>query len=153
MLNRTHIVITIFFILLLFPLVNSKTAFVLIALFASLIPDVDIKTSFIGNYKIFRPLQFFVEHRGFFHCFIFMLFGILFFLCFYPIGAFAFFIGYGSHLFVDALTIEGVRFFYPLEKKVSGPIKTGGILETGILITFSVLDLILLILTLSKEFF
>jgi inner membrane protein len=143
MLNRTHFVITIFFVLLFIPLVSLKFAFVSIAIIASLIPDVDVPTSSIGKYKIFRPLQFFVKHRGFFHCLFFMFFGILFFLNFYPAGAFAFFIGYTSHLLADSFTLEGVRFFYPLERKISGLVKTGGTLETGILITFVVLDLLL----------
>lgn len=146
MLNRTHFAITLFFILLLLPIVGSKVIFILIAVVSSLIPDVDVKTSFIGKYKLFRPLQFFVEHRGFFHCLLFMTFGILFFLCLYPVGAFAFFVGYGSHLFADSLTKDGVRLFYPLQEKISGPVKTGGILEMGILATFVVLDIFLLIM-------
>ena len=69
MLNRTHFVITLFLVLLVLPLVNFKFIFVSIAIISSVIPDVDIKTSFIGKYKIFRPLQIFVTHRGFFHSF------------------------------------------------------------------------------------
>ena len=148
MLNRTHLAITIFLILLLIPLVQFKIVFVLIALIASLIPDVDISTSAIGKYKIFRPLQFFVNHRSFFHCLFFMLFVILFFMSFYPAGAFAFFIGYSSHLLADSFTIEGVRFFYPLNKKFSGSVKTGGTIETGIFITFVILDIGLLFIRL-----
>jgi len=145
MLNKTHLVITIFFILVFIPLVNSKIIFIIIALICSLIPDSDIKSSFLGKYKFFRPLQFFVTHRGFFHSLLFMIIGILFFLIIYPIGAFGFFVGYSSHLIADSFTKEGIRFFYPLKTNFSGKINTGSRIENLIFITFGLLDILLLI--------
>ncbi len=144
MLNRTHFVITLFLVLLVLPLVNFKFIFVSIAIISSVIPDVDIKTSFIGKYKIFRPLQIFVTHRGFFHSFLFMALLLTFFLSFYPVGAFAFFIGYGSHLLADSFTVDGVQLFYPLEKKSSGFIRTGKLGEQGILIGFTLADVLMI---------
>lgn len=150
MLNRTHLAITIFFILLFFPLVENKLAFSLIAIFSSMIPDVDISTSKIGKYKIFRPLQFFIKHRGFFHCLLFMILFLLFFLNFYPAGAFAFFIGYSSHLISDSFTPEGVQFFYPSKKVISGNIKTGGKLEKLVFLLFIFLNILLIFVRFFK---
>lgn len=150
MLNRTHLAVTIFFILLLFPLVNNKISFSFIAIFSSMIPDVDISTSKIGKYKIFRPLQIFTKHRGFFHCLLFMALLLLFFLNFYPPGAFAFFIGYSSHLIADSFTPEGVRFFYPSKKIISGRVITGKKTEKIIFLLFIFLDLSLIFLRFFK---
>ncbi len=144
MLNRTHLAITIFFILLFIPLIGDKITFSILVLFSSMIPDVDIKTSKIGKYKIFRPLQFFTKHRGFFHCLLFMIFFLIFFLNFYPSGAFAFFLGYSSHLIADSFTPEGVQFFYPSKKIISGNIKTGGKLEKLVFFLFIFLSIFLL---------
>lgn len=145
MLNRTHFTFALFLVLVFLPLINFKFSFIFIALIFSLIPDVDVKTSFIGKYKFFLPLQFFVNHRGFFHSFLFMILGIVFFLFFYPIGAFAFFVGYCSHLILDSFTIEGVRLFYPLKSNFSWKLKTGSSVERLIFISFIVLDFFMLI--------
>jgi len=150
MLNRTHLAVILLLIIVLFPIVPNKISFVTIALASSIIPDVDIKNSKIGKYKIFRPLQFFTKHRGFFHCLLFMCFLILFFLNFYPAGAFAFFLGYSSHLVMDSITPEGVQFFYPYKKRISGRIKTGGRIENLILITSIVLGITIIILRIFK---
>lgn len=150
MLNRTHLAITIFFILLFFPLVNNKFAFSFLAIFSSMVPDVDIGTSKIGKYKIFRPLQFFTNHRGFFHCLLFMILFLLFFLNFYPAGAFGFFIGYSSHLIVDSFTPEGVQFFYPSKRTISGNIKTGRGAEKIIFFLFIFFDVSLILLRFFK---
>jgi inner membrane protein len=146
MLNRTHFAITLFFVLLLLPLVQFKTSFIILALVFTLIPDVDTSASFIGKYKIFRPVQFFVKHRGFFHSFLFLIIGVLFFLFFYPIGAFGFFIGYSSHLMADSFTLEGVRLFYPLKKKSTGSIRSGGKSEATVFVVFLILDIMTLLI-------
>jgi len=73
MLIRTHIAITLFFILLFIGSVENEIVFVFVALLATLIPDVDSKNSTFGNKKIFRPLQFFIKHRGFVHSFTFLI--------------------------------------------------------------------------------
>ena len=144
MLNRTHLVIALFFVLLFFPLVENKITFSLIALFSSMVPDIDVSTSKLGKRRIFRPLQFFIKHRGFFHSLLFMVLILSFFLVFYPAGAFAFFVGYSSHLIADSFTPEGVRFFYPSKKAISGNIKSGGKLEKLVFILFVFLDVFLI---------
>ncbi|MDP2672373.1 MAG: hypothetical protein Q8O84_01005, partial [Nanoarchaeota archaeon] len=61
MLIKTHLTITLFFILLLLPFVSYKIIFIAVALLATYIPDIDLESSKLGRKIIFRPLQFFVK--------------------------------------------------------------------------------------------
>ena len=144
MLIHTHLSITLFFVLLFISSVESKLAFVLVALLATFIPDIDSKFSKIGKRKIFRILQFFVKHRGVMHSFIFLSLITLFLVLFFPIIALPFFLGYSLHLFADSFTIKGIKPFYPWKKVSLGKIRTGGKSEVFIFVVFIVLDLFLL---------
>ncbi len=152
MLFKTHLAITLFFILLVIESVESKVVFVIVALIATLIPDVDSGYSKLGQRKTFRLLQFFVKHRGILHSFTFLLLITLFFVLFFPILAFPFFLGYSLHLFVDSFTIQGIKPFYPSHKHVSGKIKTGGRIETSVFTLFVLADLFLFVLKMSGMF-
>jgi len=144
MLIRTHLLITIFFILILFSSLENKAVFVVVALIATFIPDIDTKFSRLGKKRIFRPLQFFVSHRGFFHSFTFLIIISFIFYLFLPIIVLPFALGYGTHLLADSFTIQGIRPFYPLKTRIKGKIKTGGRLETLVLVCFLIVDLLLL---------
>lgn len=146
MLIRTHLSITLFFILVFISSIEYKLVFVLVALIATFIPDIDSKFSKIGRRKAFRILQFFVKHRGVFHSFTFLLIVSLFFVLFFPIIAFGFFLGYGLHLLADSFTIIGIKPFYPYKKKSSWKIRTGGKSEISIFVFFILADLGLLII-------
>jgi len=143
MLIRTHLVITIFFILIFLSSVNNKLVFVLTALFATFLPDIDTRYSKLGKRKLARILQFFTKHRGMIHSFTFLLSITLVLVLVLPVFAFGFFLGYGLHLLADSFTITGIRFFYPSKKKITGNLKTGGRFESFIFLIFVVLDLIL----------
>ncbi len=144
MLIRTHLSITLFFILLFISVVEYKFAFVLAALLATFIPDADSKFSTLGKKKSLRILQFFVKHRGMMHSFSFLILITLFFVLFFPIISLGFFLGYGLHLLADSFTVRGIRPFYPLKKKSSWKIRTGGRSEVIILVCFIIGDLGLL---------
>jgi len=152
MLNRTHLAVTAFFVLILISIVEHKFVFVLVVFFAALIPDIDFKYSKVGRKKFFRFLQFFVKHRGIFHSFTFLALISLFFVLFFPIVAFPFFLGYGLHLFADSFTLQGIKPFYSWRKRISGKIRTGGKIETGIFVFFILADLLLLIIKLAEVF-
>lgn len=152
MLIHTHLSITLFFILLFISSMEYKFAFVLVALLATFIPDVDSKFSKIGKKKIFRILQFFVKHRGMMHSFIFLFLIALFLVLFFPIIALPFFLGYGLHLFADSFTIKGIKPFYPWKKVSLGKIRTGGKSEMFIFIVFIVVDLFLLVAKIFSMF-
>ena len=142
MLTRTHLAITLFFVLIFLNSFQDKISFVVIALISALIPDIDSKFSRLGKQKIFRILQFFIKHRGIFHSFTFLIIITLFFVLFYPIVAFPLFLGYGLHLFADSFTRRGIRPFYPLKNKFSGIVLVGGFTDISLFLGFAFFDLI-----------
>jgi len=146
MLTRTHIAISLFFILILINGISNQLDFVLITLIATLLPDIDTKFSKLGKKIFFRPIQFLVEHRGLFHSIIFLILIMLPFILFFPNLAFGFFLGYGLHLIADSLTIHGIQPFYPFKSKlkIRGFIRTGGILELSLFIILTVINVILI---------
>ena len=141
MMIRTHLLITLFFVLILFSNVENKVVFVVVALIATFIPDIDSKFSKLGKKKIFRPLQWFINHRGFFHSFIFLGLIALIFYLFLPIVVLPFVLGYGLHLIADSLTIHGISPFYPFKGKLRWKIKTDGRFETILFVGFLIADL------------
>lgn len=143
MLIRTHIALTLFFILLFISNVEHKIWFVIVALLATFIADIDSKYSTLGKYKIFRFLQFFVRHRTVFHSFTFLVLITMFFVLFFPVVALPLFLGYGSHLLLDGFSVRGIRAFYPLKKRASWKIKTGSRLETSVFVFLVLIDLLL----------
>ena len=147
MLIRTHIALSILVILLLLPFVNNPLLFSIVFLIATFIPDIDTTYSKLGKYKIFRPLQSFVEHRGLIHSFTFLILITLAFVFIYPVIALPFFLGFGIHLLFDSFTIDGIRPFYPYSKTISGKVKTGGKIE---LIVFFVILILIIITILFK---
>jgi len=145
MLIKTHLSITLFFVLFLLSSVEHKLVFVLVALIATFIPDIDSRFSIFGQKKILRILQFFTKHRGIIHSFTFLLIVTLIFVLFYPIVALGFFLGYGLHLLADSFNIRGIKPFYPYKKISKGKIKTGGRSEIIVFVLFIIGDLVLIL--------
>jgi inner membrane protein len=148
MLVKTHLVIGLFGILLLLPFVNGKIIFILVALIATLIPDVDSAYSTLGHKRFFGFLQFFVKHRGILHSFTFLILLTIVFLFFIPKIALGFFLGYALHLFADSFTKDGIVLFFPFKLKSSGKIKTGGKIETVIFVIFLMVDILMILVRL-----
>ncbi|MFW6233493.1 MAG: metal-dependent hydrolase [Nanoarchaeota archaeon] len=145
MLWRTHILITLFFCLCLIQYFEEKILLIFIALFATLIPDIDSSDSKLGKNKIFLPLQLFTKHRGFFHSLVFLVILCLLIILFFPLLnksiLFGLIIGYSSHLIADALTIQGIAFFYPFSRKrIRGFIRTSGFFEWILFFVFLILN-------------
>ncbi len=145
MLIKTHLAITIFFILLFIPAVENKVVFSAVALIATFLPDMDSRFSSIGKKPIVRILNFFTKHRGMIHTFTFLISLTVILVLIFPVAAFGFFLGYGLHLLADSFTIQGIIPFYPLKKKSAGKIKTGSMLERGIFVGLIIADVFLLI--------
>lgn len=144
MLIKTHLAITLFGILILISAVEHKIIFIIMALFATLLPDIDSRYSVMGRKWLNRILQFFTKHRGITHSFIFLIFITLIFVFFIPAIALGFFVGYGLHLFADSFTVYGITPFYPFsKKKSSGFITSGKKFEMFLLISFIVFDVLL----------
>ena len=112
--------------------IDNEILFVFIVLLFSIFPDIDERKSKIGKkYKLISGIiNFLFGHRGFFHSIYVPL--ILYFI-FYNINneiGIAVLAGYFSHLFMDALTKNGIRPLYPIiSKKINGPIKTNSLFE------------------------
>ena len=145
MLIKTHLTITLFFVLLLLPFVSYKIIFIAIALLTTYIPDIDLESSKLGRKIIFRPLQFFVKHRGVFHSFTFLFLITFIFLMLVPKIALGFFVGYASHLFADSLTISGITPFFPWKRKIFGKIRTGGKTEKILFFVLLIVNLLLIV--------
>jgi len=152
MLQRTHLLISIFLILLLIPFIEDKFIFIVLTIFATYIPDIDARYSKLGRKTLSRILQFFTKHRGGIHSFTFLFIITLLFALFLPIVALGFFVGYGSHLIADSFTLEGIQPFYPMKKRISGKIRTGGKTEILVLITFIFVDLIFFVFRIKSIF-
>ena len=152
MLIKTHLAITLFFVLLFIPFVKLPVLFLIIALLATYLPDIDTKHSKIGHYFFMRPIQLFARHRGFVHSFTFLIlitFGLVLFI---PFLALAFFLGYCSHLIADSFTIEGIKPFYPHKRICCGRIRTGSIFETSLFTFFILADILLFLAKFSSIF-
>jgi len=136
MLFRTHLAITLFFVLLLFQYFSNPILFLLISVLATALPDVDTRYSKIGHYKISRIFNFFINHRGIVHSFTLLLIIAVFLFSFFRQILFPFLLGYSLHLIADGFTHTGIMPFYPLNIRIKGKIRTGGVIENLIFIIF-----------------
>jgi len=144
MLLRTHIVFGIFAGIFLFGIVSNLLLFFMFLLFGIVIVDIDTKKSKVGRNWFFRPLQFFVRHRGILHTFILCILfsGLIYF--FSKSAGIGFFVGYFSHLTLDCLTCSGLMLFWPFSnKKLKFKIKTGGLIEEILFVIILLFDIFL----------
>ncbi len=99
-----------------------------VAGFSALVPDLDNSESTIENIQVWgvKPLKlpaFFIDklfsHRGFLHSLMAVVFLIFILLGFFPSlpreFVIAISLGYLSHLVTDALTPQGIPWFYPIQ--------------------------------------
>lgn len=146
MLLKTHLMFAVLLIIIFLPYVENQILFIGLILIATIIPDIDSSCSNFGKRIIFRPLQFFIKHRGIMHTFTFVL--ILFFIIkhYYPLMAFPFLIGYCLHLLVDSFTKQGIKVFWPLKFRVCGFLRTGGKFEELLFVSLSFLNVFLFLI-------
>lgn len=143
MLLKTHLVFAALIIVLFVEHVSNKFVFVGMVLLATVLPDLDTSFSDWGRHFIFRPLQFFVKHRGVVHSFTTGVLLSLALAVFYPIASLGFFIGYSVHLICDSFTKEGIQPFWPLRARSSGIIRTGGKVEESLFFSLIFIDIAL----------
>ncbi len=124
---------------------GQAATFIITALFAALLPDIDNRKSLIG--KFFPLVGIAATHRGFFHT---PLAALLFWLAARSFGGqvigSAFLTGYLSHIALDSLSRKGIALFFPLSmRRLRGPIMVGSAAETALaIITAAALGLSLL---------
>jgi len=146
MLLRTHLAFGVLMIILFIQHVNDKLIFIGMVLLATIMPDLDTGFSSWGRHWIFRPLQFFVKHRGVIHSLTAAVVLSILLAVFWPIGCLGFFIGYSVHIITDSFTKEGVRPFWPLKARSYGFIHSGGRIEDSIFVFLILVDAILIVL-------
>lgn len=146
MLLRTHLALAVLAIMLFVQHVNNQFLFIFVMLIATMLPDIDTGFSTLGKMKGFRPLQFFVRHRGMIHSFTFCIIISLILAVFWPVASLAFFLGYGLHLFLDSFTKDGIMPFWPYRKVSSWHFKTGSLVETTIFLFLVFIDILLVVL-------
>ena len=109
-----------------------------LSIIGSLLPDIDNGKSFMGRKNILSI----AKHRGLFHNLLVLFVLIILSIMIKGLIGMALLsisIGYASHLFLDALTIQGIPF---IKGRIRGPIKTS---STGELIVFILLLVLLLL--------
>ena len=101
--------------------VHYELSSVLLAAAASVLPDVDHPKSSFGHRlgSLSENLNRFFGHRSFMHSLLALVFvtvviGLpLWLVSGSPLLAIAVFVGYGSHLFADMMTLGGAQVFWP----------------------------------------
>jgi inner membrane protein len=101
--------------------VHYETPSVLIAAATSVLPDADYPKSWIGHQlgSISEDLHRFFGHRSFLHSFLALVLvtvvlGLpLWWIFGHSAVIVAVFVGYGSHLLADMMTLGGVQLFWP----------------------------------------
>ena len=150
MLGKTHLVFALFLSLFIISKFNvvQPLLFILILVFSSFIPDIDYSKSKAGKkiWPFSLIIQLIAKHRGVFHSlFIPALIWLLSYLLNLNTLGIAFFIGYSSHLFLDAFTHQGVRPLYPIKLEIKGSIHSGGLFDSFMFFFFLVMSIILLV--------
>lgn len=147
MLLKTHIALSVFFILLLWGSVTGRTAFAVIMLLATLIPDIDSASSLINKkirpFDIISNLLF--KHRGALHSITLCIILTIILALFSQKLALPFFIGYSIHLLADSFTVTGIRAFWPSKKVIKWIIRTGGLTERIVFCLAIIIDILLII--------
>jgi len=145
MLMRTHLAFSAFLAIYFLPFVNYKIYFLIMVLIGTTLPDIDLMHSYIGNRWYFRPIQWFVKHRGIIHSVTFALVITIALAMYLPVLAFGFFLGYVGHLIGDAITIEGIRPFWPLKSESLGRMRVGGIGEKALFYVLVLIDVMMVV--------
>lgn len=130
---------------------NNQVLFITTGTAASILPDLDHLHSKIG--RKLQPfsviLNYLFHHRGFVHSIFPPLLLYLLLVSIDSLIAMAIFIGYASHLLLDALTVSGIRPFHPILKfKLKGFVRANGISEKLVTVLF----VFIMILVLLQKF-
>jgi membrane-bound metal-dependent hydrolase YbcI (DUF457 family) len=127
---RTHLISGVFCYLFSDQYLHFKNPVVILGLFLllSIIPDIDLHSSYIG--KQIPGFSFVFEvllgHRGIVHSMwpVFILFPLL-----YPYGFAITISAFIVHLFLDTMTKKGIAWLWPF-LRIKGPFETGRIMDS-----------------------
>lgn len=140
---KTHLMFSLLIGLLIFKYFNlNPYVFIIVIVLAGSLPDIDHTKSKIGR-RLFLfswIINLIFGHRKLIHSIIFATFLSLAIRIFFGDYWAPFYIGYLSHLFLDLLTKQGLQVFYPYNFKISGFIKTNGLVEKSFLLLLLILN-------------
>ncbi|MFW5865498.1 MAG: metal-dependent hydrolase [Nanoarchaeota archaeon] len=145
--GRTHLAAGLFIGLLIADHMALSSVFhsallILSSVLGSLFPDVDTVRSILG--RKMRIVGWMSTHRGILHSpLILILMVPLLQLLSHPIAT-GFMAGFLSHVALDMLTPQGIKIL-PGTKRVTGPLRTGGLTEHILLFALSVSCMLILI--------
>ena len=156
--GKTHFVFGIFIGILLIRFLSlssiTKYLFFTILVIGSLIPDIDTPKSMAGRRAkgLSRTINFFSGHRGILHSLTIPI--ILLFIALsmhthflLKIMIYGITIGYTSHLFLDALTKQGIIILWPFKARVRGKITTNSFIDN---FTFYILAIVSFLIILKN---
>ena len=131
MLARTHFIIGLLTFLIVESYFEYKFLFFVSLFVASVLPDIDVKTSKISKslFPLGEVVRLFVKHRGVLHSLLLWFTVSLLFFPFFPEISYGLFIGSFLHIMADGLTLRGIKAFWPSSYKLRGFIRTGGVIE------------------------
>jgi membrane-bound metal-dependent hydrolase YbcI (DUF457 family) len=150
------------FVSLLMPTYNLDLTHIIVGAFFSMLPDIDNPKAFIGRIFFFisDPIDRNFGHRTITHSFFaLLLVGAVAYLCGFvyshslivPVSLTAtIMVAYFSHLFLDAMTRQGILAYYPsrlwcvFPRRTSWRIRTGAKIEILYFALFTVAALIFL---------
>lgn len=139
-------------VLLFLPHINNPWTFIIVAIVATLLPDIDTGFSSVGSNIFAKFITFFSKHRGMFHSLTFSIVCTALLVIFLPSLSLAFFLGYALHIFADSFTKEGVMPFWPWRQTSSWHFNTGGMTETAIFIGIVIADIVVAIFVFRTYF-
>lgn len=128
--GSTHLLFGLILSWIAVDVVGVNDAFVTVALIllASLLPDIDERTSTLGR-KV-KLVGLLSKHRSFFHSIFFLVICMVLLSIFLQLETVYWFaLAYLLHLLLDALTPMGVRPFWPSELRIKGFVRVGSVLE------------------------
>jgi inner membrane protein len=123
-------------------LVGAAPAGIAVAGVSALLPDIDTFNSKVGRVSPFLsiPIRIIFGHRGVFHSLLAA--GLIYLAAKTLVPGYALyvFLGYLSHLVLDALTPQGVKFLWPIPYSFRIPlVPTGSIFEGAFFLLLVVL--------------
>lgn len=150
MFARTHIAfgVLIFLFSIKYLSISNNVLFLCAIIFFCIFADIDYYDSVIGRKT--KPfsyiINFIFQHRGILHSLFIPVILYFIFLFIDKDLAMGSFIGYSSHLLLDAVNHAGIMPFYPLFKfKVKGFFKSGGIFDWFLFVIFVLMIILILI--------
>jgi inner membrane protein len=140
---KTHLMFSLLVSLIIFKYFNlNPLIFILIFILTAILPDIDHAKSKIGRkFFIFSwIINLFFGHRKLIHSILFAGFLALIIKLLFNNYFIPFFLGYLSHLFLDILTKQGLKIFYPFKFQIKGFIRTNSLIEKLFLLILIVLN-------------